>query len=115
MVSDYDTNPQMKVSKNVIKGPLSMKGNFNGLLSATCSPRETDALIPRVASVDNVGQLPIGSQQITNSQMRKAKKRLQLKNLILLKFRNKFACTADSSDELNKYIQDKVDELFLVP
>ena len=44
--------------------------------------------------------------------VRKVQKRMQLKNLVLLKFRNKYACSADIDDEVNKFIQTKVDELF---
>ena len=35
-----------------------------------------------------------------------------MKNIIILKFRNKYACTLDLEDELNKLIQIKMDELF---
>ena len=35
-----------------------------------------------------------------------------MKNLIILKFRNKYACALDIEDELNKFIQAKMDELF---
>ena len=35
-----------------------------------------------------------------------------MKNLIILKFRNKYACAIDIEDELNKFIQLKMDELF---
>lgn len=37
---------------------------------------------------------------------------MQLKNLIILKFRNKYACSADAEEELNQFIQEKMDELF---
>jgi hypothetical protein len=42
-------------------------------------------------------------------------KRVELKNLITLKFRNKYACTTDLDDELNNFIQMKMDELFACP
>ena len=35
-----------------------------------------------------------------------------MKNVIILKFRNKYACSIDLEDEINKYIQLKMDELF---
>lgn len=44
--------------------------------------------------------------------MKKVQKRLQLKNMIVLKFRNKYACTIDLEDELNQFIQVKLDDLF---
>ena len=43
---------------------------------------------------------------------KKMRKRLQLKNLLVNKFRNKYFVTAYQGDELNHYIQDQLDELF---
>ena len=44
---------------------------------------------------------------------RKLQKRIQLKNMIILKFRNKYACTTpDWEDQLNQFIQERMDWLF---
>lgn len=46
------------------------------------------------------------------SQQRKNRKRLQLKNLIITKFRNKYDASASNEDDVNMLIQNEVDELF---
>ena len=43
---------------------------------------------------------------------KKLKKRLQLKNLIDTKFRNKYCLSAEIDESLNKLIQDEIDRLF---
>lgn len=57
-----------------------------------------------------------GSQgeQVPTSELleKKMKKRLQLKNLILTKFRNKYSVQMSSDDEINTVIQKEVDRLF---
>ena len=35
-----------------------------------------------------------------------------MKNIIIVKFRNKYACANDLDDELNQFIQSKMDEMF---
>ena len=46
------------------------------------------------------------------SQQRKNRKRLQLKNLIITKFRNKYDASASNEDDVNMMIQNEVDDLF---
>ena len=43
---------------------------------------------------------------------KKIKKRMQLKNLIVTKFKNKYCTSLDSSDNLNKLIDTEIDTLF---
>ena len=43
---------------------------------------------------------------------KKLKKRIQLKNLIITKFRNKYCISIDYSNTLNDYIQNEIDDLF---
>ena len=43
---------------------------------------------------------------------RKNRKRLQLKNLIITKFRNKYDASASNEDDVNMLIQTEVDDLF---
>ena len=43
---------------------------------------------------------------------KRVQKRLQLKNMIILKFRNKYLCSVENEEELNQFIQDKMDDLF---
>lgn len=63
---------------------------------------------------DNGGQKAF--QQLQTRQqtafIKKAQKRIQLKNIIIVKFRNKYACANDLDDELNQFIQSKMDEMF---
>ena len=44
--------------------------------------------------------------------MRKLKKRLQLKNLLINKFRNKHYALDDTKDGVNIFIQNEMDQLF---
>lgn len=50
--------------------------------------------------------------QKNDNQIRKLKKRLQLKNLIITKFRNKYNASASVDDDVNHIIQREVDHLF---
>ena len=43
---------------------------------------------------------------------KKLKKRLQLKNLIVTKFRNKYCLSAEFDEKLNRLIQEEIDHLF---
>ena len=43
---------------------------------------------------------------------KKIKKRMQLKNLIVTKVKNKYCTSLDSSDNLNKLIDTEIDTLF---
>jgi hypothetical protein len=43
---------------------------------------------------------------------KKLKKRLQLKNLIVTKFKNKYCLTAEFDDKLSRLIQEEIDRLF---
>lgn len=80
---------------SVFGGPLSIKG---GLLSENPKKSQDVKLAPLNLNTD-VAQ-------------KKLKKRIQLKNLIITKFRNKYCISIDYSNSLNDYIQQEIDDLF---
>lgn len=87
---------------SVFGGPLSMKG---GLLSE--NPKNS------MSKLDGVKLAPLN----LNSEIaqKKLKKRIQLKNLIITKFRNKYCVSIENSsqqNQLNDYIQNEIDDLF---
>jgi uncharacterized protein YqgQ len=60
------------------------------------------------------GSLGHAGEHVPTSDLleKKMKKRLQLKNLILTKFRNKYCVLMSSDDSVNTFIQTEVDQLF---
>ena len=107
-VTDYDNNFQVEepVQEKTpfIKGPLMIRNSMNGTFTSKTSPNTMSPKQKR-----NVGPLS-NSQQ--NVMAKRVQKRLQLKNMIILKFRNKYLCSMENEEELNQFIQDKMDELF---
>lgn len=107
-MSDYDSPEPVTKKPNFIKGPLTFKGSLQPTLN-TVSPSNNNSKLTLHDSIE-AGQPLSGKKQAVI--VKKVQKRLQLKNIIILKFRNKYACTIDIEDELNKFIQIKLDELF---
>ena len=60
------------------------------------------------------GSLAYVGEHVPTSDLleKKMRKRLQLKNLILTKFRNKYSVLMSSDDDINTFIQKEVDQLF---
>ena len=110
-VTDYDS--QMAVVSGVTKepppfisGPLTIRGSMTGFTKKS-TPKAQSPL-----GINDIGGGQLSSQPNMNYIVKKVQKRMQLKNMIILKFRNKYSCSTDVEDELNVFIQDKMDDLF---
>ena len=79
---------------------------------AQLEPVETAPVEEHLPAINNDVEAKVETTTELESQQRKNKKSLQLKNLIITKFRNKYDCSASNEDEVNNLIQTEVDELF---
>ena len=86
-------NSRKSVSPMDARRPSETGSVFGGSLSIKGGVRKDDAMQNEILQ-------------------KKMKKRLQLKNLIMTKFRNKYCMAAEFDENLNKLIQDEIDHLF---
>lgn len=78
-----------------------------GLANASASPE--GRLMENAGRAVDQGPPSPRSSEVAQ---KKLKKRLQLKNLIVTKFRNKYCASVSDEDDLNNFIQSEVDSLF---